>query len=37
LPVTEDFARRVFGLPFFHDLTTEQFEHVLAALTRSLP
>ena len=37
LPVTEDLARRVFGLPFFHDLTSEQFEHVLAALSRSLP
>jgi dTDP-4-amino-4,6-dideoxygalactose transaminase len=36
LPVTEDLARRVFGLPFFHDLSADQFEHVLAALSRSL-
>ena len=32
LPVTEDLARRTFGLPFFHDLSDAQFEHVIQSL-----
>lgn len=32
LPVTEDLASRVFGLPFFHDLSDAQLERVVEAL-----
>jgi dTDP-4-amino-4,6-dideoxygalactose transaminase len=32
LPITEDLARRVFGLPFFHDLSDAQFERVFLSL-----
>ena len=36
LPVTEELAARVFGLPFFHDLSEEQLERVIDALGASL-
>jgi dTDP-4-amino-4,6-dideoxygalactose transaminase len=36
LPVTESLARRVFGLPFFHDISDEEFEHVMASLEAAL-
>lgn len=32
LPVTENLGSRVFGLPFFHDLSEAQFEHVIDSL-----
>jgi dTDP-4-amino-4,6-dideoxygalactose transaminase len=36
LPVTEALAARVFGLPFFHDLSDEQVERVVTALAAAL-
>lgn len=36
LPVTEDLGRRVFGLPFSHDLPDAQFEHVIESLDDAL-
>lgn len=36
LPITEGLASRVFGLPFFHDMTGEQFEHVTRSLEVAL-
>lgn len=32
LPVTEAFAERVFGLPFFHDMSDAEFDKVIAAV-----
>lgn len=31
LPVTDSLGLRVFGLPFFHDMTDEQFDYVLSS------
>lgn len=31
LPVTDSLGSRVFGLPFFHDMSDEQFERVLSS------
>lgn len=36
LPVTERLADHVFGLPFYHDMTDEQFARVISALTAAL-
>lgn len=36
LPVTERLADQVFGLPFFFDMTDDQFEHVQSSLRASL-
>lgn len=36
LPHTEQFARTVFGLPFFHDLNDDQFERVIEGLQAAL-
>jgi dTDP-4-amino-4,6-dideoxygalactose transaminase len=36
LPVTEDLARRVFGLPFFHDVTDAQLARVVDGLTTAM-
>jgi dTDP-4-amino-4,6-dideoxygalactose transaminase len=36
LPVTEHLATRVFGLPFFHDLSDTQMHRVIEALEASL-
>lgn len=35
LPVTEDLGRRVFGLPFFHDMTPAQLDRVVNGLKAS--
>jgi dTDP-4-amino-4,6-dideoxygalactose transaminase len=36
LPVTESLARRVFGLPFFHDISDVQFARVISAFTTAV-
>jgi dTDP-4-amino-4,6-dideoxygalactose transaminase len=36
LPVTDDLGARVFGLPFFHDLTDAQFDRVIDTLQIAL-
>lgn len=32
LPITEYLAERVFGLPFSHDMTEQQFNHIIESL-----
>lgn len=36
LPTTERLADRVFGLPFFHDMSDAQFERIVSALSLAL-
>jgi dTDP-4-amino-4,6-dideoxygalactose transaminase len=36
LEVTEDLARHVFGIPFYHDLTEVEFERVIESLENAL-
>lgn len=36
LPITEYLAQHTFGLPFFHDMTDEQLDHVITSLEEVL-
>lgn len=36
VPVSEDLAKRVFGLPFYHDVSEDQVSRVLACLRSAL-
>ena len=36
VPVTDELGKRVFGLPFYHDLTDEQLARILSSLKGAL-